>query len=275
MKLPLTIALLVLFTLPFGYAEDDPANAEPERWFQVEVLIFKNPPIDTDNPELWPVFADIQQPSAYVQLEILSDEFIDSADEVNLLEDTPADASIDLNEPVSVAGLAPFRVLTEPERQLLSARDKLARDARYPILFHEAWNQPVPGRDAVIPIRIDGGKRFGRQFELQGYITLYVERYLHLSTDLHLIDFQESIDPFNLVQSSDGGGPVINGLAGIPLVTADLLPNSPAGNESGQFFISVRDVQLTENRRMRSKEIHYLDNPEFGLLILITPIASQ
>ena len=85
----------------------------------------------------------------------------------------------------------------------------------------------------------------------------------------------ESTDPFNLVESSDGSGPVINSLAGIPLVSADLLPNGQAGNESGQFFISVRDVQLSENRRMRSKEIHYLDNPEFGLLILITPIKIQ
>ena len=165
--------------------------------------------------------------------------------------------------------------LTEAEQQLLGARNKIARDSRYEILFHQAWNQPVPGRDQVIPIRIDGGERFGRQFELQGYITLYVERYLHLSTDLHLIDYIESTDPFNLVESSDGSGPVINSLAGIPLVSADLLPNGQAGNESGQFFISVRDVQLSENRRMRSKEIHYLDNPEFGLLILITPIKIQ
>ena len=275
MKLPLSIALFLLFTLPFSYAEDSTASAEPERWFQVEVLIFKNPPIDTDNPELWPVFADIQQPSAFIELEVLSDVPTDSVDEIDLIEDTPADAIIDLNEPVAVERLASFMALTEAEQQLLGARNKIARDSRYEILFHQAWNQPVPGRDQVIPIRIDGGERFGRQFELQGYIPLYVERYLHLSTDLHLIDYIESTDPFNLVESSDGSGPVINSLAGIPLVSADLLPNGQAGNESGQFFISVRDVQLSENRRMRSKEIHYLDNPEFGLLILITPIKIQ
>ncbi|MFT5007874.1 MAG: hypothetical protein ACI9RY_000798 [Reinekea sp.] len=275
MKFSLSIALFVFFTLPFSFAEDGPVSAEPERWFQVEVLIFKNPPIDTDNPELWPVYADIQHPPAFIELEVLSDALTDSVDELDLAEGTPANAIINLDEPVEVAGLASFTALTEPEQQLLGARNTLARDSRYQILFHEAWNEPVPGRDEVIPIRIDGGKRFGRQFELQGYITLYVERYLHLSTDLHLIDYQESTDPFDLVESGDGTGQVISGLTGMPLVTADLLPAGQANGEAGQFFISVRDVQLIENRRMRSKEIHYLDNPEFGLLILITPIDSQ
>ena len=31
---------------------------------------------------------------------------------------------------------------------------------------------------------------------------------------------------------------------------------------------------LKEHRRMRSKILHYLDNPEFALLILITPYAT-
>jgi hypothetical protein len=33
----------------------------------------------------------------------------------------------------------------------------------------------------------------------------------------------------------------------------------------------LNNHSLREHRRMRSKNLHYLDNPEFALLILITP----
>ena len=33
-------------------------------------------------------------------------------------------------------------------------------------------------------------------------------------------------------------------------------------------------MQLAESRRMRSEELHYLDHPEFGMLVLITPVDS-
>ena len=32
---------------------------------------------------------------------------------------------------------------------------------------------------------------------------------------------------------------------------------------------------LNEQRRMRSRKLHYLDHPEFGMLILITPYEAQ
>ena len=33
----------------------------------------------------------------------------------------------------------------------------------------------------------------------------------------------------------------------------------------------LNNHRLREHRRMRSKNLHYLDSPEFGMLILITP----
>jgi len=276
MKLSFYLPLLALITLPFSFAEESPVTAEPERWFQVEVLIFKNPTIETDNPELWPSYAEIQHPPAFIRLSGISEILTDnSADDPESAETNMPDSVMELNAPVSAKGLSAFQALSEPERQMLPEHDKIDRDRRYQVLFHEAWNQPVPGRDEVIPIRIDGGERFGRQSELQGYITLYVERYLHLSTDLHLIDYQKSTDPFSLVDevaNNETTSQMLDGFGGMSLLNADLMTNSQISRKSKQFFISVQDAQLKENRRMRSKEIHYLDNPEFGMLILITPI---
>jgi hypothetical protein len=268
---------LALVTQPFSLAEDSPVTAEPERWFQVEVLIFKNPTIETDTPELWPSYADIAHPPAFIGLTDTSATLNDNG---NLAEANTPDSVIELNAPVSVEGLSAFQALSEAELQMIGEHDKIARDRRYQVLFHKAWNQPVPSRNQVIPIRIDGGERFGRQTELQGYISLYVERYLHLTTDLHLIDFEKSnpfslVDEVNEVAQHETSSQMQEGFGDMPLLNADLITNSQISRESKPFFISVQDVQLTEKRRMRSKEIHYLDNPEFGMLILITPIDIQ
>ncbi|WP_320822926.1 CsiV family protein [Reinekea sp.] len=279
MKLPCCFALFVLVSQPFSFAEEHTAEAEAERWFQVEVLIFKNPTLETDNPELWPSYAEIQHPPAFIRLTGISEILTDnSADDPDLAEANTPDTVMELSAPVSVEGLSAFQALSEAEQQMIGEHDMIARDRRYQVLFHEAWNQPVPSRDEVIPIRIDGGERFGRQSELQGYISLYVERYLHLSTDLHLIDYQKSTDPFSLVDegaNKETTRQMLAGFGGMSLLNADRMTNSQISRKSKQFFISVQDAQLKEKRRMRSKEIHYLDNPEFGILILITPIDIQ
>jgi len=36
----------------------------------------------------------------------------------------------------------------------------------------------------------------------------------------------------------------------------------------------VPDIRLKQQRRMRSKEIHYFDHPRFGVVALITPYKS-
>lgn len=258
-----------------------------ERWFQVEILIFENPEVETDNPETWPTFADIQHPESFMRIEGVSEILTDNS-ETDLsdeeLDSTPENVT-ELDAPVSADGLQAFVALSEIERQLNEQRETLDDARGYRILFHEAWNQPVAGRDDFIPIRLDAGERFGRQSELQGYISLYVERYLHFATDLHLIEYEKSDNPFNVVMSNDtslgdlsgnsNSLPTLNGFGGSALLGNTLQSNSQITRKSDQYFVSTKSAQLKENRRMRSRQVHYLDNPEFGLLILITPIEIQ
>lgn len=254
------------------------AFAEDERWFQVEIMIFKNPNIEADNPETWPTYAEIDHPSEFIRLEGVSEILTRNSDIAGRPGAIEPERSTQLDSPVSRAGLEAFKALSEYERQLVSERDKIIRDRRYELLFHEAWNQPVPGRNAVIPIRIDGGERFGRQSELQGYLNLYVERFLHLNADLHLIDYEKSSNPFTVVEENnpDASGSVsLNSVGGVNLLSSNLSSNSQMSRNSEDFFVSVQHAQLKETRRMRSRELHYFDNPEFGMLVFITPIEIQ
>ncbi|MCP4982454.1 MAG: hypothetical protein GY935_18405, partial [Gammaproteobacteria bacterium] len=85
-------------------------------------------------------------------------------------------------------------------------------------------------------------------YEFEGKITIALSRYLHTYTDLVLRRPRLSVDP------------VLNNSAkDILLATA-----------SADTRI-LNNHRLKEHRRMRSKTLHYLDNPEFAMLILITP----
>ncbi|TCS42635.1 CsiV family protein [Reinekea marinisedimentorum] len=262
-------ALTLLMLSAFSIANTD------ERWFQVEVILFKNPALETDNPEIWPTFANIDHPLSFIELtgietepESPEDAFFASQEQNNEAETAPA----------ADGTLVPFQVLGEEEYKLADELAALTRGTRYELLYHQVWNQPVPDRNSVVPIHIQGGEKFGRQYELQGYISLYVERYLHLSTDLHLIEYQISNDPFSVIKDEEFQLPTLNLQSQNSFSNLLLNDDSPFSNQINQqtneFYISVKDAQLKERRRMRSKEIHYLDNPEFGMLVLITPIEQ-
>jgi hypothetical protein len=242
------------------------ANAD-ERWFQVEIVLFKNPALETDNPEIWPTFAKVEHPASFIELSGLNNA------ESNSVSNGQISTS---NDSSATSTLVPFKVLGEQEYKLTNQVAALTRGTRYELLYHQVWNQPVPSRSDVIPIKIEGGQKFGRQYELQGYISLYVERYLHLSTDLHLIEYQISNDPFSVIEDKGfqfNASNLQNDFDQSSLLMNDASPFSNQINQqTNEFYISVKDAQLKERRRMRSREIHYLDNPEFGMLVLITPL---
>jgi len=238
---------------------------EEERWYQVELLIFENPNYGAESPEQWPTYPSLSSRTPVISIE--ESETTEEPDDVDVV--TPdIDAT---NRPT------PFEPLSPEEQQLVAERTELERSRGFRILYHQAWMQPVPGRDSVIPIRIRGGEQYGQQPELQGYIDLYVERYLHLVTDLQLVRYAQTDNPFRLIDEGVSTGP--DALEPFPGLSLDGQPPrmETAGitQANNRYYVATESVRLQQRRRMRSSELHYLDNPEFGLLVLITPIEFQ
>lgn len=137
-----------------------------------------------------------------------------------------------------------------------------------------AWEQPGLAPEAAIPVRILAGPLLGRKvpeetpgftpwqiapvmspimdrapvepeapkplYEVDGTVTLSLARFLHLQTDL-------------LYRRA----------------TQETLPGDHVWTlEGGQFAESY----ISERRRMRSREVHYLDHPMMGIIVEITPI---
>ena len=66
-------------------------------------------------------------------------------------------------------------------------------------------------------------------------------------------------------------GTVTVSLARYLEVEVDLLYNRPASSEAAAPGSAPTRFRLVSERRMRSGELHYVDHPLFGVLVLLTP----
>lgn len=209
-----------------------------ERWFDIEVLVFKRAQIDSQNREQWP--QDPGQPATDNAASLLP---------VEGMEQTPP------HQPV------PFQLLPSSSNQLNDALKKIQTSDSYKPLLHLAWRQPTYDTDKALPVLIKGGELLTQPFanspgtgyipvevnEIEGTITVSVKRYLHMAVDL-LLHVPAAVVDTSVLPLADDTQPVN--------------PSSVTGMQS---------YRLTETRRMRSTEVHYLDHPAFGVLAVITP----
>jgi len=209
----------------------------------------------------------------------------------------------DISSKASVVAAAEsgYELLAADDFRLLDLVTRLIESPRYQLLLHAAWRQPGLELEQVIPVWIKGGRIFGKEYtsidntiefidnnaardaaaggeaktfafdeqtlesqelqlqeqqgtprhdglyELEGKITIALSRYLHTYTDLVLRRPRLSEDS-------------VDNVAEQAYLQAHLADTRILNNHL-----------MREHRRMRSKNLHYIDNPEFGLLILITP----
>jgi hypothetical protein len=214
------------------------------------------------------------------------------------------DPVFDISSPKSVAaaGKLGYELLGVDNFRLMDVVARLIESPRYDLLLHAAWRQPGLEREQVMPVWVRGGRIFGIEYtsidssidmfdnntandvaageaktfefdeqtlkqqklklqeqksllppphdglyELEGKVTVALSRYLHTYTDLVLRR---------------------------PRLSEDTLDNAAEQTYLQAHLADTRILNnhlMREHRRMRSKNLHYIDNPEFGMLILITP----
>lgn len=318
-RLTFGLWLLALFLQP-AFAEEIDTNIQANnqnivisvdaRWYQVNVLVFSQNTVIERDPEMWPSYPTIDRSVPPISLldpplpampdavtdDLPLDAMADIDTPVYGLDETPVDAAI-----LEVdSGLRPpwvaFEKLPESQRYLNPYAERIARDRRFKILFHESWIQPIEAKSIARPISITGGHHSGLLDELSGLLKITISRYLHLDTQLYLTDIVESSDPFDLLTgqkyefvpllfpnvlleaASDSTAqsiPTIEVLEPINLAAFYSLNDDTEKpdyfNIPATYAVAVNSVLMQETRRMRSKELHYIDNPKMGLLIYFTP----
>lgn len=154
--------------------------------------------------------------------------------------------------PLGAEGSGPFQALPAASLQLNREADALTRRGLR-VLSHQAWLWPSVSPAQATAIAIGGGKQAGAHRELEGYISLSADHFLHIDTQLWLSRF---------------GGDASAGMLSLPTVPGVVPATTDEGPAANRIFL------LREQRRMRSGELHYFDHSRLGLLVQVTPVAA-
>lgn len=151
-----------------------------------------------------------------------------------------------------------FRAVQNSDLALNQVARSIRRSTLYQLLIHQSWTQPID--QTASTILLQGGTQYGANFELEGTIALRRNRYLHLATDLYLTVFETTLG---------GAEP-----------SKDRLdhgehPMLMAAAQRGRTTSPSHRFHMTETRRLRSSELHYIDHPAFGIIVEIRPVDGD
>ncbi len=311
-SLALTLLASVLTVTNLALAQDNTEEATEQQWYQIEVLIFAYQKAAASNTEVWPKELGLKYPQRIVELkkaaqnevmlndwpvnsEAIAEESTAPSTEApiqSLIEESTEQESPP--EPLLVTlKEQPFTLLSEDQLSFSDMKKKLLRQKDLRQLFHGAWRQPIGERNDSESLLIRGGDQFDNHFELEGSISLGLERYLHITTDLWLSTFVSNAgrmeNPWPVLPQA----PVTSSANAEAIETND--SNKDMFNQvnpslgSGTLFVNNNEMQnpfldlvgnqyavdqtatMRQSRRMRSNELHYIDHPLMGLLVRITP----
>ena len=208
-KSKLHCLLLLLTLLAGGTVQGEEAG----RQFDIEVVIFAH--INAyDGGEAWP-----------------------REDDHGVSPGTGESRSLDevmASLPHSFEQDADWQALPDSARKLTAVAEALRRSSNYRPLAHLHWRQALmePAVAQSIDIASLSGARGDRTVpRVEGSLRLSVARYLHMETDLRLVEGERYV------------------------------------SQDGQTAV----YRLHQSRRMRSGELHYIDHPRIGVLALVTP----
>ncbi|MDH5408722.1 MAG: peptidoglycan binding protein CsiV [Gammaproteobacteria bacterium] len=251
MKKYLTSLILIPAILfPFSTLSQDEENI---LYYDVEIIIFENKNNDVEIAEIWKKSGDLLIPE----------------DSVTLGRPLTVKLDPEYNPKQS------FKLLAAEDLLLKEEIDSLKQSENYKILLHTGWRQPGMPREKALsvnfkhaiaeiesaeetttgiinpeqtgtttknPEQADSPEPAKITGNLQGVIKIILSRYLH--TDIELV-YKKTTEDF-LANRFD----------------ADYLENR--AGKSDTYY-------LKQLRRMRSKELHYIDHPVIGVLLKITP----
>jgi hypothetical protein len=256
---PLLLAALAITALSTPAVKAQQTQDDARKIYDVEVIIFKNVKVPRSHEINLPVAAP-------------------GAGEHSLRLSQIQNAA----KPSIKAG---FTALGNETLQLLPQAKQIEESGRYDLLLHTGWRQPGLGEAESIPVFIRAGRIYPSTYssidqfrdlenatenksgsnqqttvssgslstrglyELEGLITISLSRYLHTNAQLIL---RKPASTIEILEQSTTDESLVDAEGGILL-----------------------NHVLDEKRRMRSRKLHYLDHPQFGMLVLITPFEEK
>lgn len=304
----ISVAALLGSPLSAQTLSDDSAEQEPDRWYQVEVILLAHK--QSTNDEIWrtdialaypPNWVELKDPEKFLAEPVPCPPELDAAAEPEQPPSNPDDiaspnschaplatdeSTVDEStggEPQPAPLLAdldrePYYLLPKELRALNDQAQELKWSRQHRVLFHQAWRQPIVDKSEATSIIIAAGEQFGDNAELEGTISINVSRYLHLNTNLWFSEFSHNYGQDKGQWPELPTRPDLQDFSSIQIEDDAISPwdkIQPLNDEYDKIlakpYIPQRITLIKQKRRMRSKEIHYIDHPKVGLVILIEP----
>lgn len=270
------LAILSVFIL--GTATN--AMAEAPRWYEVELALISYQDKDKIDHENWPEI-------------LVADQEINPLDEQTSKEtNEPWQWLKWWNQPTSPKGLFDIQKHSINQHKVLETpflgqglafvdkTEKFEKAKDLQVIWSKKWRQPIPEKDGainaenLINIDIKTALNFKQaltasspliEIEVKGNLHLYRSRYLHLVSDLKVQHWQSLASNGALDKS-------INVLPSHTKSTDNIIPSNSSTPLTAITEVPLRAAIIKQSRRMRSKELHYIDHPMLGILIRTTPI---
>ena len=240
------LALIVVLLAPTAAADAEP------RWFSIELIVFEQF-LNPSYAENWPTMPELGYPENLVRF--------------------PSESRH--NSQPDLFTELPF------EGHLQTPKAKLKRARGQRVVYSRRWEQGLLGKDDAPYVYIRGGERSGKHRELEGSIQVSVERYLHVRMNLWLSKFGDEITKDVASETTLQDGNSMNVLpddsefdvAQEPF----LLPELPFRSTSnyGPHAPLESVFMLKQERRLRSRETHYIDHPAMGIVLRIEPLPER
>jgi len=240
------------FTILFFFVSNTSAEVfqEEVKYYDIEILLFENLKQDPSNTEKWPTSIEFTVP------------------ENSLFIGAPYPGPI----PAKYNPRFTFKPIKASTYQLQEEAKLLTEHDDYRILYHRSWRQPGMDKDEAVSVVIEKdipgipyttlpvanqpamlnldsieydkiiNQRLPKWNNLKGLIKIKLSRFLHIETDIQYTQH-------------------------IVLQDKEIM-------DAAVVKIQPQVYQLMQTRKMRSKELHYLDNPKLGLLVYITPVQT-
>jgi len=276
----LLLHLILLALLTGGHAAvAQSISLDGNRWYEIEVSIFSNESPLPHNEIFIPDKTKLSYPEPIRQLVAASQMYrfdFETRNEtpepqINTLipiEDQieesayigPQFESADINFRLTDFTRDPFIALGNEHAQFQDSNNDLIESADYRLLFHSVWRQPVMDRIQSEAIFIAGGDRFGEHHELEGNLRFSFNRNgdrVDVEARLWLVEFSTQETPGSVLWQ-------------LPVLPESIPENTDTESMTLDFPVNYLSF-MHEERAMISNELHYLDHPDFGLLVQIRP----
>ena len=167
-------------------------------------------------------------------------------------DETPSDIE---SIPTLEVNKSVFEIDSAREFSLSAEVSKIARSRDFRVISTKSWFQNIKDKDAAELVFIDSD--FFKGTRIFGFFQLYKERFLHFNTKLYLSELD-------------------------PLFTQDerLMVGKNVFNEEKELDIYEEKNQkvlyeVVHSKKFRSGELHYVDHPKFGMLIMLTKAQKK